>query len=569
MYIKRVLYFLIGVFNFSIVCSQNKIEMSYPFLESRIANLKEKPDQQFIYIKTMISKAKKENNIKKLHRAYSIASTYTTGGKQLKYSDSLLSTAYKQNNTDIIGDCYLSRGSVYMYQEKYQQALQDYLKGYAYIKRKSNPYLLHNAEYLIAQTKIYLGEYQEAHDILSNALIFYRKNHLKINDTDYGLYYIYTLISIIDTNSYLLQFQENKNLIKEGVDFVTKNNYSDYLAYFISAEGIDAFRQKDYEAAIKKLEKSLSLYHDNWKHLTDNYYLGISYWHIGDKNTAIPYLLLIDSEYKTTGKLDPMFHPALEILFDYYKAKGNKEKQLEYVQKLFVLSKAYERDYKQLYGRLQKDYNSTKWQTEKHILENDLIKEKRIKILMTGVSITFFSVLGLYTYRSHKRKKYYKNLLSKYHKNENNEEEHYQKTINPDSENISINPELSDINPLIIENILLFLEKFEKEKKYLEKELNIQQLAQQCGTNISYFSKVVNQYKNDNFLSYINNLRLEYVVQQWKTNPKTQHLMIQETALRAGFNTAQSFSKNFKEKYNISPSYFLKRLNMEKKQKST
>lgn len=298
---RKFLYILICFCSFSIIYSKNNSDGSYPFLERKINNLKEKPSEQVIYIKIMIDKAKKEDNLKKLHRAYSLASTYSRGKEQLKYSDSLLSTAYKQNDTDIIGDCYLAKGSIYMNEEKYPEALQNYLKGYDYIKKKNNPYLVHNTEYLIAQTKIYLGEHQEAHDILGKVLAFYRENHQKINDTDYGLYYIYTLISAIDTNSHLRHFEENKNLIREGMDFITKNNYSDYSAYFTSAEGIDAYHQKDYNLAIQKLGKALKLYRDNWNHLTENYYLGLSYWHKGDKNSAIPYLLLIDEEYKRLG----------------------------------------------------------------------------------------------------------------------------------------------------------------------------------------------------------------------------------------------------------------------------
>ncbi|TDX84505.1 helix-turn-helix domain-containing protein [Epilithonimonas xixisoli] len=535
--------------------------MSYSFLESKINSLKEKPAEQWVYIKKMTDKARKEDNIKKQHRAYSLASTYSRGEQQLKYSDSLLSTAYRQNDTDIIGDCYLAKGSIYMIEERYPEALKNYLKGYDYIKKKNNPYLVHNAEYLIAQTKIYLVEYQEAQNILKNVLAFYRKNQEKINDTDYSLYYIYALISAIDTNSHLSHFEENKNLIREGMDFIAKNNYPDYSAYFISAKGIDAYHQKKYDVAIQNLNEALKQYRGNWGHLTENYYLGLSYWHKGDKNSALPYLLLLDEEYKTKGKLDPLFRPALEFLFDYYKEQGHTAKQLEYVQKVLALGKTYERDYKKLYDTLQKDYDPPKWQAEKLKLENELKQEKRRKILMSGLGIVFFSAMGLYAYSNYKRKKHYKNLLYAYNQNKSYEKENQSRIItNPDSENIGMVPELSEINPLIVENILLFLEKFEKEKKYLEKDLNIQQLAQQCGTNVSYLSKVINQYKKDNFLSYINNLRLEYVVQLWKTNPKTKHLMIQEIAHKSGFNTAQSFSKNFKEKYNISPSYFLKRL---------
>lgn len=558
----RFLCFLIFFLNFSIIYSQNNTDRVYLILENKIESLEKKPSEQRAYIRTMIAKAKKENNIKKLHRAYSLASTYSRGEQQLKYGDSLLSTAHKQNDPDIIGDCYLAKGSIYMNAEKYPEALQDYLKGYDYIKKKKNPYLVHNAEYLIAQTKIYLGQFQEARDILGNVLAFYRENHQNINDTDYGLYYIYALISTIDTNSNLTSFEENKILIQEGIDFVTKNKYTGYTAYFISSEGIDAFHQNNYDVAVQKLDKALKLYPDNWNHLTENFYLGMSYWKKGDKNAALPYLLLLDREYKTKGKLDPVFRPALELLFEYYKEQGNTIKQMEYVQKLLELGNTYEKNYKQLYGTLQKNYDLQKWQTEKIKLENELITEKHRKIIILGLGIVLLSVLVLYAYRSHKRQKHYKKLLYRYNKNEVSKEEYNDNKItNPGIENnVITHNELSEINPLIIENILSFLEKFEKEEKFLEKELNIQQLAQQCGTNVSYFSKVVNHYKKDNFLSYINNLRLDYAVRLWTTDPKTKYLMIQEIAQKSGFNTAQSFSKNFKEKYNISPSYFLKRL---------
>jgi AraC-like DNA-binding protein len=168
-------------------------------------------------------------------------------------------------------------------------------------------------------------------------------------------------------------------------------------------------------------------------------------------------------------------------------------------------------------------------------------------------------------YLHRKKEKYYKRLLTQIYPNEaiakgNEKNDSTESFEYAQGQMIFESNEMADINPFIIENILAFLDKFEKEKKFLQKDLTLQSLAQQCGTNSSYFSKVINYYKRDNFLSYLNNLRLTYVVELWKINPKSRHLRIQEISLKAGFSTAQSFSKNFKEKYQISPSYFLKRL---------
>ena len=565
---KQFLLVLMSFGSVFMLYAGNNLTETYPFLESRIINLKEKPTNQLVFIQKMIDKAKKDGNIQMLHRAYSLASTYTRGNEQLKYGDSLLITAFKQKDSDIIGDCFLAKGSIYMNEEKYQDALQNYVKGYEYIKKKNNPYLIYNAEFLIAQTKIYLGQYQEAHDILTKVLSFYRKNHQKIDNTDYGLYYIYTLISYIDTNSRLSLFNENKLLIPEGFDFVNKHNYKDYISYFVSLEGTDAFYQKKYDLAIEKLNKALKLYDDNWKHLTEVYYLGLSHWYKGDKNAAMQYLLKIDEEFKTTGKLDPQFRPAIELLINYYKEQNNTKKQLEFVDQLLALDKVYEKDFKYLYVTLQKEYDVNELKKEKLHLENAVVKEKRTKVIIIILSALVLSVLVRLIYLSQQREKQYKKLLTRIYadedvlkENENSENSKISKYINGKSEFDS--NEISEINPLIIENILTFLAKFEKERKFLQKDLNLHHLAQQCGTNSSYFSKVINYYKKDNFMSYINNLRLNYVVELWKINHKTRHLRIQEIAEQSGFSTAQSFSKNFKEKYQISPSYFIKRLNLD------
>ena len=126
------------------------------------------------------------------------------------------------------------------------------------------------------------------------------------------------------------------------------------------------------------------------------------------------------------------------------------------------------------------------------------------------------------------------------------------------------------LNPLLLNSINAKLALFEKEKGFITKGITLADLASYCGTNTSYLSKIINSEKGKSFSQYINDLRLEYVIMLWKSNPKTRYLSIQQIAGKAGFTTAQNFSKNFQERYKIRPTYFLRKLNedIEKLQES-
>ena len=555
--------------------ANDSLLISYSNIQKEIQKLDKEPKKQFKWILLLIEKAKKENNLEKLNQGYSFASTYTRGNIQMKYGDSLLSTALQINNPDIIGDCYLSKGMIYTNEEKYPLALDYFMKGYNYIKINNDEYLIHNAEYQIAQIKIYLGEYQEARKILKRTLSFFRKNHTKIKNTDYALYYIYSLISYIDANSKLGNFSENVALIKEGLHFTRNTNYNSYYSYFVSLIGTDFYYQKKYNLAIEKLNSALELSNDNWKHLTENYYLGLSYWYKGDKEFALPYLKKLDAEYNSNGKIDPQFRPAFEALLNYYRDKDDIKKQLNYINKLIKLDKIYEKDYKYLYAALKKEYDTENLKKQKAFLEKSLINEKDNNFLIKFILVIVSGVLSYIVYSLYQRHKYYKILYLQFISNENKqnltEEDKY--IIPYVSDNIDIkvsnhiaeNYDSLDLNPNLVKDMLLYLSDFEAKKGFLDKDITLTKMASQFGTNVSYLSKVINFYKQENFLSYINTLRLNYTLELWQKDPLTRYYRISEISNMVGFKTVQSFAKNFREKYKISPKYFLTNLNENKK----
>ncbi|RYJ39601.1 Response regulator receiver protein [Flavobacterium anhuiense] len=73
-------------------------------------------------------------------------------------------------------------------------------------------------------------------------------------------------------------------------------------------------------------------------------------------------------------------------------------------------------------------------------------------------------------------------------------------------------------------------------------------------------SKVVNVYKEKSFTQYINDLRIEFAINQLQVNNKLRKYTVQALALEFGFNNAESFSTAFYKKTGIKPTYFIKEL---------
>src|SRR5574343_505455 len=73
-----------------------------------------------------------------------------------------------------------------------------------------------------------------------------------------------------------------------------------------------------------------------------------------------------------------------------------------------------------------------------------------------------------------------------------------------------------EINPQIIETVLKNLEKFEKTKKYLEKDMNLNKIAAYLKTNTKYASKIILKYRGKKTIDYINDLKIDHIIELLK-----------------------------------------------------
>ena len=386
-------------------------------------------------------------------------------------------------------------------------------------------------------------------------------------------------MSYLDTNTKIGKQSENQALIDEVLKYIKNNKLDQYTPYFISIEGTDAFYKKDYKTAIKKLTQSLLTYNDQWPHHTDIYYLGLSFWHSGRKKVAIKYLEEIDNEYNKTKKLNPNFRTAYEILIKYNDSIGNTEKQLEYINKLMALDKSYEKNYKYLYTRINKEYDNQKLIEEKNKIEKSLKTQKITNVFLFLISLL---VIGLIVLRYRKLQKTYKArfeeiiaqselkkhddkkitqkhaLLTKEQENKEDSQIIPKVNITEASFDYNFYNKIPGLNPIFIENILNQLEEFENDNKFLDTQISQRLLSENFSTNATYLSKIINVYKGKTFNIYINDLRLDYIIEFLKNDVKYLNMDVKELARLSGFSNTENFSDNFQRKFEIKPSYFIK-----------
>ena len=118
----------------------------------------------------------------------------------------------------------------------------------------------------------------------------------------------------------------------------------------------------------------------------------------------------------------------------------------------------------------------------------------------------------------------------------------------------------------MVNEILIKLDDFESSKGFITKKYTLNSLSKELKTNSTYLSKVINITKGMNFSNYLNNLKIEYVLDKLTNDEQFRQVYnIKGIAKKCGFSNTQSFSTAFYKKTGLHPSYFIKQLNQKPK----
>ena len=578
----KILFFTILFFSVNTFSQNINLErMDNEEIEKIIDSLYySNPDEGIKIVKFYIKKSKKENSNESLYIAYRYASKFYPVPINFKYTDSALIASKRTENKTLITDAYLNKGVILMDESLYQKALDNILIANKYSLELNDNYIINKTTYFIAQNKIYLGLHEDANKELVNCYNYFKVNlNKKVLNEDYKTYYIFSLMSLIDSNTRIGKHQENISLLEEAYDFIYKNNFEHLKPYFISSEGTEAFYNANYNLAIKKLSEAIRLYNDQWPHLNDIFYIGLSNWKLGKRDVAVKYFEEIDEEYDKSKKLNPEFRPAYELLIKYNDSIGNRDKQLKYINTLMSLDKNYEKNYKYLYTKINKEYDTQKLINEKNKIESSLKNQRTIisSILLLTILASLF-YWNRYNSLQKKYKEKFEEIISQkpiLEKIETLAEVELKQDGDLNLKTLSINDKIKitapknsselefynkipGLNPILVQNILQQLDKFEEELRFTDNQMSLRLLSEEFNTNIPYLSKIINVYKGKNFNYYINDLRIEYIIELLKNDATYLNYDIKNLASLAGFTNAVNFSDNFQRKFEIKPSFFIK-----------
>lgn len=141
--------------------------------------------------------------------------------------------------------------------------------------------------------------------------------------------------------------------------------------------------------------------------------------------------------------------------------------------------------------------------------------------------------------------------------------------VEPIAELVPAEKENQEAKPYAIpekteKNLLEKLSRFEESGKFTNNSISLNGLAKQLDTNTKYLSEVINTHKNGNFNTYINELRIKYILKKLQTDPVYLNYKVSYLAEESGFSSHSLFATVFKSVTGISPTTYIGFLKKEK-----
>lgn len=528
---------------------------SFKYLENAFDNtLKNKSKNAELYANSILLKGKNTRNNIKIADGYLFLYKSKSAPS---YLDSMIVISKKVQNFDHLSLAYLQKGNYYYLLSDYSKSLENYL--FARDFSKNNKDISHIINFNIGLLKLELGSYQESLKLFLDYKKYLEYHHLTARKDYisclYAIAYTYSKMDQLDLSDSYVKLGLEKNSLKNN-----KKNYSNLLL----VSGINSYKRKQYDLAIRKLEHVSKIIKDNSYNdqnlALSEFYIGMSLYE-SNNTRFLDQFEVVDSIIINTKNVTSELRDLYPILIEHYKKNNDKEKQLLYIEHLLDVDRILSKSNHILYTELNKKYDTPILLKEKEKLISELDSKNSILFWISGIIGLILIVFLFLYYKNNRKIKYYQQqaiLLTK-----NPEPIPIEKTPLTDdrlSEETKSEISKTTLSQEILDALNLKFEEFEENKDFLNRNLTLESLSKEFNTNRDYLSKSVNELKGKNFSLYINELRIKYIVEELKINSKLQKLTIAGIAEEAGFNTSESFTNSFKKITGTLPSYYIKAL---------
>lgn len=533
-----------------------------------VSNQGKNPLQAKKYAFAYYDRVKYQSDIKKKYNAAFLkAEIYSVLGQKDSahfFVDESIRKSLEANDENDYYNSLRLKGGIYYVYDDYANAILAYTKVYKYYEKQKDIVKLAKIRHNIALVENQIGRRKQALIKVKENLYLYENGVLdkeaqvsEYLNTLLNLSNIYTTIAD-DFNKESTKYLDSAVTYNTlGLKKSLEVQYMEAHSIFLVIQGIIHQKQgdltkafSDFNAAEKQIIE-LGLYNQLsivYLHKGKNYFLQNNF------EDALIYLLKTDSIITKDDTYSPHLQETYNLLAKSYQKKGNRKKALQYYNIYDEKDKENDILIRQASENLYKKYDIVTFKNEiDTLLKETKEEQKKSKTLIYVCALLLgLSLFGFWYYKKRERifKKRFNAILKEL------------PTIEKVKKSVKeVNSQTYIITDENIQKILDGLEKFEKKELFLQKKCTLNYVAKKVNTNSTYLSKTLQSHKQKKFVHYITDLRLNYALQRLKNDSKFRTYDIKSIASELGFNTAESFSKAFKRRTGIYPSFYIKNLN--------
>jgi len=556
---RLVLFFSIGIVAFGYTQEFSQDSLKYSFNEvlgKYTISLDGKNGKDSLvkyYAELYLFKSRTSSTLHKIYGQQMMLAVSSYNESLMRLDTMLYLSESLSDKTNFPVTAYVLKGITHFKNQKYNEALDNFLQALNESLKVENEVFEYIAKYHIAVLKYErVQEQQEALNLYYECKKYYESKDLKDDYFNYGI----LLLAFSEVHRNNMELDSSRYYNIKGLELAEKYNDKNLKAYFNFYDGIDDFEKKEYSSSIGKLLRVYPILNSNDDQpnkLLLNYYLGRSFYFIGDEETGAQYFHLMDSIFN----LSPIFNRQVRESYTFRTENARKErnikKELSFVNKTLKLDSLVHTTYRNVSRIFNTKYdnfellNEKKRLTEKLLTSNVIISNSRFLnniLIITGLVLVSFFIYLIYLNRI------YKIRFNKLIKNDSPETITKKKST----------PKELKIPEEIVNKVIMNLDKFEDQELFLNKNLTSLDIARKVKTNKKYLAKIIKNHKGKTMPQYINDLRINYAVEKLKRDDKFRKYTISSIAKEVGFSNVVSFSQAFKKSTDLKPSFFIKQL---------
>ncbi|MFD2563782.1 tetratricopeptide repeat protein [Aquimarina rubra] len=476
--------------------------------------------------------------------------------RSISYLNKAIEIAKKTEQDEILCKAYLRQGNSYLQDWKNQKALDAYHKVLEMAQKKGD---LRNEIVAKSNIAIVLRRMNQLDKALKdcNELLRYvdktsfknGKNHVNI----------LTIISEVYLD--LQKFDSVLKYADKGIKISESLDYEIGIADLYIKKGIVFYQRKNYDQALEFLYKAediltrLKFNERSNQSINVNYFLASYFFENKNYDKAIEYLLQTIHALENNDLRKNRVIETHILLAKSYKEIGDIDASVFWFTKHQELQDQFQQEKDETVNKIY-DQSTRKLDSKIKRLENKQQEDQKYRNYIFGAFlIVFFGMIILvvtYFRKQKANKTIFDDLIKKISDLESKK----------DIEEIEIKDATKEItiDDEKINEVLKGLDKIEQQEYFLSLDCNLRSIAKKVKTNATYLSKIINTYKGKSFNDYINDLRIEYVLQKLKNDRKFRSFSIKSIASEIGYKSDNSFTKHFKAKTGINPSYYIKNI---------